>query len=317
MIYDCFSFFNELDLLEIRLCLLYDHVDKFVIVEANKTHSNKPKPLFFEENKTRFEKYSDKIIYIKALDLPDSNDAWVLEKAQRETIKKGLLNCSDDDIIIISDLDELVDPAVLKKSITEPTRINMYLYYYFLNWKTNEIWNQSFISPYKFIKNESLSYLRTNIEVIPNSIPVSESGNSKHLSYLYGFDLKKYTTKLNSFAHQEYNKSPFTSSNHLKFCLKYQMDILLRKNIRITIDKSYSHLIKLNLKDNELIKKCIYKQSLLNKIPNLNDLRTFLEIYLFENSISYSDVTFLLKTKIAVNFLFLYLNIFIRNTKQI
>ena len=49
-IYDCFQFFNELDLLEIRLELLYDYVDYFVISETDKTHSNQPKELIGQNN---------------------------------------------------------------------------------------------------------------------------------------------------------------------------------------------------------------------------------------------------------------------------
>ena len=45
MIYDCFSFFNELDLLEIRLNVLKDVVDKFMLVEATKTHMGEPSKL--------------------------------------------------------------------------------------------------------------------------------------------------------------------------------------------------------------------------------------------------------------------------------
>ena len=57
MIYDCFTFFNELDLLEIRLNELDLVVDKFVLVEANFTHQGKEKRLLFEENKNRFFKW--------------------------------------------------------------------------------------------------------------------------------------------------------------------------------------------------------------------------------------------------------------------
>ena len=54
MIYDCFTFFNELELLELRLNELADVVDKFVLVEATQTHTNKPKPLHYLENRARF-----------------------------------------------------------------------------------------------------------------------------------------------------------------------------------------------------------------------------------------------------------------------
>ena len=71
MIYDCFNFFNELDLLEIRFYTLYEVVDKFVIVESNKTHSGIPKDFNFENNKDRFKKFLDKVEYIKLTDVPD------------------------------------------------------------------------------------------------------------------------------------------------------------------------------------------------------------------------------------------------------
>ena len=57
MIYDCFTFFNELDLLEIRLHTLKDVVDKFVIAEATRTYTGKPKNLFFAENRMRFSEF--------------------------------------------------------------------------------------------------------------------------------------------------------------------------------------------------------------------------------------------------------------------
>ena len=64
MIYDCFMFFNELDVLEIRLNELYHAVDKFILVEATKTHAGKDKTLFFNENKQKFSKFLDKIQHI-------------------------------------------------------------------------------------------------------------------------------------------------------------------------------------------------------------------------------------------------------------
>ena len=63
-IYDCCIFFNEIDLLQIRLKELYDYVDHFVIVEAEETHRGVPKPLHFPANQHLFAKYLDKIIYV-------------------------------------------------------------------------------------------------------------------------------------------------------------------------------------------------------------------------------------------------------------
>lgn len=62
MLYDTFLFFNEFSLLAIRLHELNTIVDRFVLVEATRTHSNKPKPLFYAENKERYAAFHDKII---------------------------------------------------------------------------------------------------------------------------------------------------------------------------------------------------------------------------------------------------------------
>ena len=78
MIVDCFTFFNELDLLELRLEELHESVDYFVLVEASKTQSLLDKPLYFEENKLRYSKFLDKIIHVKVEDCPDNNKNFVL-----------------------------------------------------------------------------------------------------------------------------------------------------------------------------------------------------------------------------------------------
>ena len=69
-IYDAFLFFNELDLLEIRLNLLNDYVDYFVISESDLTFSGKPKPLYYLENKDRFKQFEKKIIHQVLTDNP-------------------------------------------------------------------------------------------------------------------------------------------------------------------------------------------------------------------------------------------------------
>src|SRR3954464_1583382 len=99
MIYDCFTFFNELDLLEIRLNELDPVVDKFVLVEATKTHQGKDKPLYFLENKARYEKFLAKIIHVVVNEYPDyeGKSAWLLEHHQRNMIIEGLKECKSGD----------------------------------------------------------------------------------------------------------------------------------------------------------------------------------------------------------------------------
>jgi beta-1,4-mannosyl-glycoprotein beta-1,4-N-acetylglucosaminyltransferase len=116
MIIDCFPFFNELDLLEIRLNVLKDVVDKFVLVEASKTQSLIDKPFYFEENKDRYSKFLDKIIHVKITDYP-KKDGWAMENYQRNCIVKGLqqLELKEEDIIGVSDLDEIWFPEIKDK----------------------------------------------------------------------------------------------------------------------------------------------------------------------------------------------------------
>ena len=73
MIYDCFIFFNELELLELRLNELAGVVDKFVLVEATRTFTNEPKPLFFQENRARFREFDSRIIHVVVADSPSHN----------------------------------------------------------------------------------------------------------------------------------------------------------------------------------------------------------------------------------------------------
>lgn len=115
MIYDCFTFFNELELLELRLHELGEIVDKFVLVEATKTHSNKPKPLHYLDNRSAFSAFHDKIIHVIVDDEPDAKDAWVLENYQRNCIARGLVDCRPDAWIMVSDLDEIPRATAVKK----------------------------------------------------------------------------------------------------------------------------------------------------------------------------------------------------------
>jgi Glycosyltransferase family 17 len=108
-IFDCFTFYNEFDLLELRLKEHWDHVDYFVISEANRTHQNKPKPFLLKQNWNKFKDFHEKIIHIMVDDMPTDNpDPWTRETFQRNTLARGLSLAKPDDIIAVSDVDELV-----------------------------------------------------------------------------------------------------------------------------------------------------------------------------------------------------------------
>jgi hypothetical protein len=108
-IFDCFTFYNELDILELRLKEHWDHVDYFVISEANLTHQGKPKEFVLEQNWNRFKDFHEKIIHVKVDDMPITGpDPWTRETFQRNTLARGLSLAEPDDIIAVSDVDELV-----------------------------------------------------------------------------------------------------------------------------------------------------------------------------------------------------------------
>lgn len=118
MIYDCFPFFNELDLLEIRLNELDAVVDKFVLIEATRTFQKQPKPLYYQDNRQRFAAFNDKIIHIVVDEYPGffakfrTPTAWDYDNHQKNQVVRGLIDCQPEDTIIISDLDEI--PAAAK-----------------------------------------------------------------------------------------------------------------------------------------------------------------------------------------------------------
>ena len=122
-IYDCFMYFDEDLLLDIRLNSLNNFVKKFVITEATYTHNGAPKPLKFDIHK--FKKFKDKIIYVvvdkqpeKILDLSDDDtkeirgeklilNGMARDYFQRENLSKGIEKANDNDLIFVSDLDEI------------------------------------------------------------------------------------------------------------------------------------------------------------------------------------------------------------------
>jgi beta-1,4-mannosyl-glycoprotein beta-1,4-N-acetylglucosaminyltransferase len=117
-VFDCFPFFNELDVLEIRLAELDPLVDHFVIVEATQTHTAKPKPLYYAENRKRYARYAHKIIHVVVEDLPlDAPSHWTREIYQREAIMRGLAEARPNDRIITSDCDEIPKPDLLRQAL--------------------------------------------------------------------------------------------------------------------------------------------------------------------------------------------------------
>jgi beta-1,4-mannosyl-glycoprotein beta-1,4-N-acetylglucosaminyltransferase len=109
VIYDCFTFFDELDLLELRLRTLDAVVDRFVLCESPFTFTGKPKPLYFAESAERFAPWRNKIVAL-VYPGPSNESPWENEWSQRDYLATALGSCEGDDLILLSDCDEIPDP---------------------------------------------------------------------------------------------------------------------------------------------------------------------------------------------------------------
>jgi len=118
-IYVCIPFFNEFRLLDMQLHELSDSVDHFVIHEAVETFAGTPKQLFFGENKERYQPFLDKITLIQTFDRINVSKGSERDFFQKNQLMRGLNNCKPDDLILLSDCDEIVPAEILKRAASE------------------------------------------------------------------------------------------------------------------------------------------------------------------------------------------------------
>ena len=221
-IVDCFIFYNEIEMLNYRLELLKDVVDYFVIVESTRTFIGKPKDLYLNVK-------NDKIIHIVVDDLPFLNpsksEIWKNEKFQRNCIARGLeqITLNPDDIIIISDVDEIPDPETLK-CLNFPFdcyALEQDFYYYNLETKMNHNWYYSKIMKYSWYISSCLSLDQIRWG---NYNFIKRGG--WHLSY-FG-DTEFISNKIQNFSHQEYNKEIYTDIKVIENNIKNKLDLFGR-----------------------------------------------------------------------------------------
>jgi beta-1,4-mannosyl-glycoprotein beta-1,4-N-acetylglucosaminyltransferase len=244
MVYDCFIFFNELDLLEIRLHTMNEVVDKFVLVEATRTFQGNPKPLHYLENRKRFALFESKIIHVIVDSYPSffsrwrKPNAWDIEDHQRNQISRGLAKCDPDDIVILSDLDEIPKPGQVKAYANQAgiAVFRQMNFYYFLNCQcvndSEKWWYGSVMSHVKDFKEpkdlrsiskrmnaDHMKILKDKLHrairslvnpIYRHAITIVEDGGW-HFGFLGGAD--KIIEKLEAFAHTEYNKEEFKNKN--------------------------------------------------------------------------------------------------------
>ena len=254
-IIDSFIFFNELELLDIRLNTLNDKVDKFILVESTVSHTGKEKPLHYKENKHLFEKFNHKIVHCVVDDTPNSFEEaqqmflspkdelqknilmhclttsnvpygetqWLREFYQHESTRRGMLmaNLEDDDVCFVSDLDEIWNPDI-EYDIDDYNvrKLRQHVYMAFLNLRSSEDWLGTYYTKYKNIKNASANHFDS---LTKTKHLIVENGGW-HFTYQGGLDRIK--TKLENYGHQEYNNDQV--KNLVQERLDIGMDVLGR-----------------------------------------------------------------------------------------
>lgn len=134
-VYDCFTFCDELDTLEIRLATLDPVVDVFVLVESPTTFAGKKKPLNYEKNAARFKAWAGKIRHVVA-ELPKGDDRWQCEHVSRDAAMKGMTDAQPGDWVCFGDVDEIPHPSHIAARKAGVVRNQAYRYYW--NMASNE-----------------------------------------------------------------------------------------------------------------------------------------------------------------------------------
>ena len=209
MLIDCFTFFNELDILELRLRELYEVVDRFVLVEATHTHAGQPKPLVFEQNKARFAPWLPKIRHIIVHDLPAGAGlpgTRQREMTQRNAILRGLVDADDSDVVLISDIDEIPRAHMVPQAL-DPGMVVVYdqtLYYYNLNTScTNTRWRGTRAALVADVKALSPHVIRYGLGTPDQHYPIYALAQDAGWHFSYFGDVQHIQAKMQSFLHQE------------------------------------------------------------------------------------------------------------------
>lgn len=249
-IVDCFIFYNELDLLNYRLNILDSVVDHFVIIEATHTFSGKEKPLIYNDNKHFFEKYAHKITHIIVDDMPHKypdidyakKDQWSNEYHQRNCIDRGIkkLKLKDEDIIIITDVDEIVDPRIIQTFQiddglnsylqNEIVSLEMDMYYYNLKLiESTNRWVLPKMISFNLYKNISQHLSCSEIRIMNTDYNIPKTG--WHLSYFGDIDFIK--NKIQNFSHQEFNAIEYTNDENISNAINMGCDLFKRHNFAL------------------------------------------------------------------------------------
>lgn len=245
-IIDCFIFFNEIDLLKFRLKELNDVVDHFVLVESKYTFTNNKKTLFFEQNKDVFREYLPKITHLvfdkktpNRFWRSDRKTCWMREEKQRNHLGYAikLLKPQKQDLIIISDVDEIPDSQTLQslvnKKFTGLANLEQDMYYYKISIKHPDKWTMPIVASYESLTAHlsKIHKLRISLSHQNNKIIIKKGG--WHFSYFGG--TSAIIQKIKNFSHTELNTENYTNKDNIEKAISQNLDLFERgQNVKFT-----------------------------------------------------------------------------------
>ncbi len=214
-IYDYFTFFNEFELLDIRLAELADCVDGFVIVEAAWTNRGDPKPLLFAENRGRYAAYADKIRHVV---LTEKRSAIAAQQFvhQKNHGLAALDDCGDWDLVTVCDVDEIPRPSALRAyrersaGVWDVARLSMDLYQYFMNLRTFRRWTGAAALPCAMARLISPMGAQIIAGQPENGLGHIVPDAGWHFTWMGGAE--RVLTKLKSFGHKELDTPAIASA---------------------------------------------------------------------------------------------------------
>ncbi len=263
-IFDCFQYFNEEHIAELRFHILDNFVDHFIIVESTVNHQGKSKKLNFNIN--NFKKFKKKIKYIVVDDTPDNikkphkGGESLVEQHQRNSLMRGLKDANDDDLIILSDVDEIPDLSKLKffnKKNYAVFAQKMFMYKLNLlnlsenNWHGSKIClKKKLISPQWLRNLKFKNYPFWRIDK-PRNLQIIQNGGW-HFAYLQNSE--NISNKIKSFAHGEFVKDHLIDQKKIQNKIEKGEDIFERgyKIEKVELDDTFPEYIlqnKENLKN--------------------------------------------------------------------
>lgn len=228
MIIDCFTFFNEVKLLLVRLHYLEDLVDHFIISEGNSTFTGQPKPYYLDQYWDAIpSRLAKKIVRVRGdtSEMPQDTSPWNREIYQRSILGEAAHRVagSANATLIISDLDEIPHRDLLvvlrRVGLSTVLKLRQLNFCYNPDTKTGE-WASAYIAPLSMVDTYKVEQIRRD----PNIRHVDQAG--WHFGYFASPEQILY--KIQSFSHTEFNRPEWANIHNIRQAIACRKDVFGR-----------------------------------------------------------------------------------------